>query len=274
MQYNKKRNNLKDDFQTEKRQRLIMDITMVGFLMAMGFVASFVDAVVGGGGLISVPALMCTGLSPVTVLGTNKVAAVMGAVTSFITFIRSGKVDFGLIKYLFPCSLVGSAVGVFAVRLVPPDFLRPLVVVMLIVVSIYSVTKRDLGIQSTYHGMTRRKLILSALTAFAFGFYDGFFGPGTGSFLLFSFLLIGFDFIVASGNSRALNFASNIAAALIFSYVGEVNFSYALPMGAAMIIGAWCGAKVAIRKGAAYVRPLFLGVTIVLIGKQLWDLCK
>lgn len=251
-----------------------MDYSLVFFLMVMGFIAAFVDSVVGGGGLITVPALMCTGLSPVTVLGTNKVAAVMGAFTSFVTFIRSGKVDFSLIKYLFPCSLFGSAVGVFTVRLIPPDFLRPLVIVMLIAVSVYSIFKKELGKDYTYSGMTARKLLLSALTAFAFGFYDGFFGPGTGSFLMFSFIMIGFDFVIAAGNSRALNFASNIAAAVLFSYIGAVNFAYALPMGAAMIVGAWCGARVAIRKGAAYVRPLFVGVTIILIGKQLWDLLR
>lgn len=247
---------------------------MVSLFMVIGFIAAFVDTVVGGGGLITVPALMCTGLPPVTVLGTNKVAAVMGAFTSFVAFIRSGKVDFGLIKYLFPCSLIGAVVGVFTVRLVPPDFLRPLVVVMLIMVSFYSLTKRDFGIHSVYHGITRRRLFLSAIASFVFGFYDGFFGPGTGSFLLFSFLLIGYDFVVASGNSRALNFASNVAAAVIFIKIGEVNYSYALPMGIAMIAGAWCGAKVAISKGVKYVRFLFFMVTGVLIIKQLWELFK
>ena len=252
----------------------LLDIHTLAFLIFFGFMAAFVDSVVGGGGLISVPALMWTGLPPVTVLGTNKVAAVMGALTSFVTFLRSGKVDGWLIRRLFPFSLVGSAIGVVAVRLVPSEILRPLVVVMLLFVLIYSIVKKEWGRDATYAGMSRRLLVLSVLTAFGFGFYDGFFGPGTGSFLLFAFLVIGFDFIGAAANARALNFASNIAAAILFSYLGEVNFSYAIPMGISMIVGAWCGARVALAKGVGYVRPLFIIMTAVLIGKQILELLK
>ena len=104
----------------------LLDIQTLGFLVFFGFMASFIDSVVGGGGLISIPALMWTGLPPVTVLGTNKAAAVMGALTSFVAFVKSGKVDMWLIKRLFPLSLIGSGLGVLAVRLVPPDILRPL----------------------------------------------------------------------------------------------------------------------------------------------------
>lgn len=250
------------------------DISTLLFLMGMGFTASFIDAVVGGGGLVSIPTLLWTGLPPLLALGTNKMASVMGAFTSFITFMRSGKVDLGLIKYLFPLSLLGSGAGVLTVRQIPPDFLRPLVLVLLIAVAIYSVFKKNWGTESTYAGMTRRMLLLSGMTAFVFGFYDGFFGPGTGSFLLFAFLLVGFDFLGAAANARALNFASNIAAAILFSYFGAVNFFYAIPMGISMIIGAFCGARMALSKGAAYVRPLFILVTTILIGKQVWDLFK
>lgn len=252
----------------------LLDIHTLAFLIFFGFMAAFVDSVVGGGGLISVPALMWTGLPPVTVLGTNKVAAVMGALTSFVTFLRSGKVDGWLIRRLFPFSLVGSAIGVVAVRLVPSEILRPLVVVMLTFVLIYSIVKKEWGRDATYAGMSRRLFALSVLTAFGFGFYDGFFGPGTGSFLLFAFLMIGFDFVGAAANARALNFASNIAAAILFSYLGEVNFSYAIPMGISMIVGAWCGARVALAKGVGYVRPLFIIMTAVLIGKQILELLK
>ncbi|BEU88949.1 TSUP family transporter [Selenomonas sp. TAMA-11512] len=249
-----------------------MGMEMLIFICVMGFFASFIDAVVGGGGLISIPALMMTGMPLLHVLGTNKAAAVMGACTSFISFIRSGKVDLKLIRLLFPFTLVGSVVGVLVVRQVPPDFLRPLVVVMLLLVLLYSVFRRDWGRVSKYHGMTRRMLFLSAAVAFTFGFYDGFFGPGTGSFLLFAFLIVGFDFLGAAANARALNFASNLAAVLLFAYFGLIDFTYAIPMGISMIAGAWCGTRLAIKKGASYVRPLFIIVTAVLIGKQLFDL--
>lgn len=252
----------------------LLDVNNLGFLVFSGFMAAFIDSVVGGGGLISIPALMWTGLPPLTVLGTNKVAAVMGAFTSFVTFVRSGKVDGWLIRRLFPISLLGSAIGVLTVRQIPSEFLRPLVVIMLILVLIYSVRRKNWGTDSTYSGMSMHLLMLSGLVAFAFGFYDGFFGPGTGSFLLFAFLMVGFDFLGAAANARALNFASNIAAAVLFSYFGLVDMAHAIPMGLAMIVGAWCGAHVALSKGAGYVRPLFIIMTTVLIGKQLLELLR
>ena len=252
----------------------LLDINTLAFLVFFGFMAAFIDSVVGGGGLISIPALMWTGLPPLTVLGTNKVAAVMGAFTSFVTFVRSGKVDGWLIRRLFPISLIGSGGGVVTVRLIPSEFLRPLVVVMLVLVLIYSICKKDWGKESTYQGMSAKLLALSCLVAFTFGFYDGFFGPGTGSFLLFAFLMVGFDFLGAAANARALNFASNISAAVLFSYFGIVDFAHAIPMGLAMLVGAWCGAHVALSKGAGYVRPLFIVMTTVLNGKQLIELFK
>ncbi len=248
------------------------DLGTTVFLAVMGFVAAFIDSVVGGGGLISIPALMWTGLPVITVLATNKAAATMGALAGFVTFIRSGKMDVKLIRVLFPLAFFGSVAGVLVVRSISPDFLRPLIVVMLIAVAVYSAVRKDWGSVSTYHGMTPRMMFMSIAVAFAFGFYDGFFGPGTGSFLLFAFLLMGFDFVGSAANARALNFASNIAALLAFTVLGLPNFYYALPMGLAMIVGAFCGARMALSKGASYVRPLFIGVTTVLIGKQLWDM--
>jgi uncharacterized membrane protein YfcA len=196
----------------------------------------------------------------------------MGALASFVTFVRSGLVNGWLIRRLFPLSLIGSALGVIVVRQISPDILRPLVIVMLCIVLLYSIFKRDWGRENHFPGVTRRILLLSMGIAFAFGFYDGFFGPGTGSFLLFSFLLLGYDFLGAAANARALNFASNIAGVTTFLLFGLVDFSYALPMGISMILGAWCGAHMALRKGTGYVRPLFILMTTVLIGKQLLDL--
>lgn len=244
------------------------------FLFGAGFLAAFIDSVVGGGGLIALPAVMLTGVAPVVALGTNKMASVMGSCTSTLSFMRSGKVDFGIVKYLFLLSFFGSALGVYTVRLIPPDFLKPLVIFMLIAVTIYSVLRKNWGEKSTYAGLTRRRMALAAIVAFLMGFYDGFFGPGTGSFMMFAFLCIGFDFIGAAANARALNFGSNIAAAAAFAYLGLVNYAYAIPMGCGMIAGALLGTRVAISKGAGYVRPLFLAMTTILIGKQLYDMLR
>ena len=247
-----------------------MEFDMLGFLLIMGFIAAFIDAAVGGGGLISIPALMCTGLPPITVLGTNKLAAVMGALSSFIAFIRSGKMDISLVKKLFPISLIGSFLGVLLVQQVSPEFLRPFIIVMLIVV--YSLLKKEWDRDTKPQKIVGTKLYLCFLLALVMGVYDGFFGPGTGSFLLFGFLMIGFDFLGATANTKALNFASNIAATLLFCCQGIVDYSYGIPMGISMIIGAHCGAKFAISKGVTYVRPLFIIVTALLIGKQILTL--
>ena len=249
-----------------------LDFTVMAAMTVMGFIAAFIDSVVGGGGLISVPTLMWAGLPMLNVLGTNKFASTMGAFAGFLTYLRSGTIDKKIMRVMFPLSFIGSVAGVFVVRQIPPDFLRPLVVVMLIVIAIYSVAKKNWG--SDKKSVRVSHYLLGLIMIFALGFYDGFFGPGTGSFMLFLYLVMGYGFLGAAANARAANFASNLAAVIIFTGFGLVNFSYAIPMGCGMILGAACGAKMAITKGAAYVRPLFIGMTVILIGKQIIELFK
>jgi uncharacterized membrane protein YfcA len=117
-----------------------------------------------------------------------------------------------------------------------------------------------------------RTAIFAVLFAFAIGYYDGFFGPGTGSFLIFCMLLIGFDFVSAAGNAKVLNFGSNLASFITFAVLDSVNFTYGIPMGIAMVAGALLGSKMAIRKGTSFVKPLFIIITTLLIGKLLWEL--
>lgn len=249
-----------------------MEMDIIAFLMFFGFIAAFIDAAAGGGGLISLPALLWVGIPPVNALATNKMAAVMGAAASFLTFIRSGKMDVALIKKLFPLSLIGSFAGVLVVREISPEFLRPFIVVMLILVFLYTLFKKEWGRTAKGKAITGRELFLSGVVALVIGFYDGFFGPGTGTFLLFAFIMIGFDFLGATANTKALNFASNLSAMILFWYLDLVVFEYAIPMGVAMIIGAYAGSRVAITKGVSYVRPMFIVVTGVLIGKQIISL--
>ncbi|MGE8205567.1 TSUP family transporter [Heyndrickxia sp. NPDC080065] len=244
------------------------------FLIATGFLASFIDAVVGGGGLISIPALLFVGLPPSTAIATNKLASSMGSLTSTISFIRSGKVNFRLVSKLFPITLIGALFGAYIVKHVSSEILKPLVLTLLITVAIYTILKKEWGKDSKYRGMTKTKAVLFALVIFLIGFYDGFFGAGTGAFLLFSFLMIGFDFVQSAGNAKVLNFASNLAALFMFLYLGIVNFSYGIPMGIAMILGAIIGSNFAIKKGVSYVRVLFILVTLFLIGKNIFDYIK
>jgi len=137
---------------------------------------------------------------------------------------------------------------------------------------VYSLIKKNWGRQSTYKGFIPKTAVFAVIFAFAIGYYDGFFGPGTGSFLIFCMLLIGFDYVSAAGNAKVLNFGSNIASLLTFALLDSVNFSYGIPMGIAMVAGALIGSKLAIRKGTSFVKPLFIIITTLLIGKLLWDL--
>jgi uncharacterized membrane protein YfcA len=247
-------------------------LEMIYFLIGAGFVAAFIDSVVGGGGLIAVPALLFAGLPPSMALGTNKLAGTMSALTSTLSFMKSGKIDFRLVRWLFPLSFVGAIGGTYLVKQIPSAFLGPLVAILLVVVTIYTLLKKNWGVRSTFTGLQGLKVAGVAIGAIVIGFYDGFFGPGTGSFLIFMFLMIGLDFVGASANSKVLNLASNLASLITFFLLSSVNIYYGLPMGIAMIAGALVGSQVAIRKGAAYVKPLFIIVTALLIGKQLWNL--
>ncbi|WP_019244246.1 MULTISPECIES: sulfite exporter TauE/SafE family protein [Bacillus] len=248
-----------------------LNVYTILILVLFGFLAAFIDSVVGGGGLISIPALLFTGLPPATAIATNKLASTMGSLTSTITFVKSGKVNFRLVSKLFPIVFVGSILGAWMVRYVPNEILKPLIIVLLIVVAIYTIFKKDWGSTSTYQKLSLIKVSIFAIVMFIIGFYDGFFGAGTGSFILFAFLLIGFDFIQSAGNAKFLNFGSNIAALILFIIIGEVNFYYGIPMGISMIIGAIVGSHFAIKKGAKYVRFLFILVTLFLISKIALD---
>ncbi|MFD2614296.1 sulfite exporter TauE/SafE family protein [Paenibacillus gansuensis] len=249
-----------------------MEWDLLLFLMAAGFLAAFIDSVVGGGGLVSLPALMLAGLPPTVALGTNKLASSMSSLTSSLSFFYSGKINVKLVRWLFPLSLIGSAAGSYLVTLLPSEFLRPLVVGLLIVITVYTLFRKKKADEAKEVYITKRVLILTAAFALALGFYDGFFGPGTGAFLIFGFVLAGFDFVKAAGNAKVLNFGSNVASFATFAFLGHINYAYGIPMGFAMIVGALAGSQLAIRKGSAYVKPLFLTVTVLMIGKQLYDL--
>ncbi|QYR20914.1 TSUP family transporter [Paenibacillus sp. sptzw28] len=251
-----------------------ISLEMLLLVIAGGFLAAFVDSVVGGGGLISVPLLMAVGLPPAAALGTNKLAGTMSSLTSTVSFIRSGNVDLKAVRGLFFLSLAGAVCGTLVLGSIPSGFLRPLVVVMLIAITIYTIFRKNWGTYSTFRSYTAKSAWIMGVAAYGLGFYDGFFGPGTGSFLIFVFLMLGFDFVKAAGNAKVLNFGSNIASLATFMILGSINYSIGIPMGLAMIGGSLLGSHVAIRRGSAYVRPLFITVCVLVIGKQAWDLLR
>ena len=248
-----------------------LDPSLLVILIVFGFLAAFIDSVVGGGGLIALPVLLFTGLSPAAAVATNKLAGTIGSLTSTIMFYRSGKLDIKSVYKLFPLTFIGSMIGAWTVDLMNPEILKPLMLVMLAAVAIYTIFKKDWGSIATNKKLSKRHLTIFMTLIFAIGFYDGFIGPGTGSFLIFAFLMVGFDFLKAAGNSKFINFGSNISALLMFMFLGHVNYAYGITMGIAQLVGAICGSKFAIARGSGYVRALFIVVTFLLLAKNTYD---
>ncbi|HWQ29630.1 MAG TPA: TSUP family transporter [Negativicutes bacterium] len=241
-------------------------------LCIAGFVGAAVDAIAGGGGLITLPAILAAGVPPHFALGTNKFASSFGAITSAYTFTREGKVYIPLMKYAVPCTLVGSAIGVLTALKLDQGFLRIVILVLIFATAIYTVAKKDFGSEDRFVGLTRKNIVQGCIFAFSLGFYDGFFGPGTGSFLIFLFISIfGFDFTIAAGDSKVLNFVSNFTSLVMFAINGKIYYMLGIPVGLAMIIGARVGSKVAIKNGAKVIKPIFVTIALVLTVKLLVD---
>jgi len=247
------------------------DISIVVIIILLGFLAAFIDAVVGGGGLISIPALLAVGMPPPMALGTNKLASAFGSMTSAFRFLRSGNVDLKIVGKLFPIVFLMAIGGASIATFLPSELLKPVVIVILTIVMFYTLMKKDWGSVRTFTTLTAGKAILFAALMSLIGFYDGFLGGGTGSFMLFVLLMFGFDFLGAAGNAKVLNFASNLGALILFMFLDQVDYFYGLIMAASMICGSYIGALFAIKKGVGYVKALFIIVTAVLILKNAYD---
>ena len=237
--------------------------------------AGFVDSIVGGGGLIQLPALFAAfpSTAPATLFGTNKLASIVGTTSAAVQYARRVAVPWKLALPGALAAMVGAWFGARAVSYLDPAVIRPLVLGLLIAVAIYTFAKKDFGTQA---GLTRyetRHVAWVVVIALTIGFYDGFFGPGTGSF--FIFLLARFlqmDFLNASVTAKILNVATNLAAIAYFSLNVTVLWSVGLLMALCNLSGAVIGSRMAIRHGAQFVRKMFLGVVSVLILKMSYDL--
>ncbi len=238
------------------------------FLAFAGFLSQFIDAIAGGGGLISLPALLMVGVPTTIALGTNKLSAAFGTVTSAYNYASKGYCDFKLISILVPFSLIGAILGTMSVLRIDSSFLGPIIVILIGVISIYTVFKKEVGADYNFKGLNAKTITLGALLAFSLGFYDGFFGPGTGSFLIFGLIKIfGFDFIRASSNAKFLNLASNMAALATFLFAGSVDLKLGLYFGFFMVIGSYTGSKLAMKVGSKLIKPIFIIVSILTMVK-------
>jgi uncharacterized membrane protein YfcA len=231
--------------------------------------AGMVDAIAGGGGLITVPALLAAGASPHLALGTNKAQSVWGSSSAMIAFWRAGRVDRKQAAFTFPLGLLGSLAGVALVTSIDKAALRPIIIAMLIGAAVLLVVRKPGREQDAQN--PRRWA--AAVLALSIGAYDGFFGPGTGTFLIVGFVaLCGRSLVRASADAKVVNFASNLAAVVVFADKGYVLWDVALPMAAGQLVGALIGAQFAMRGGERIVRGVVLAVSGALIIKLVFDL--
>jgi uncharacterized membrane protein YfcA len=249
-----------------------MSFEPVLILSGFAFLAGLMDAIAGGGGLILVPALFAVfpNAPPSLLLGTNKLSSIAGTFVATVRYSWSVPIDWKRILPAAACAGIGAVAGAQVVVLLDPAILRPVIVVLLLLVAGYTLLRPGLGLG--HEGAHARPAwLLPALAALA-GFYDGFFGPGAGSFMIFGLVRwFGYDFLRAAAAAKVLNFSTNLGAVILFATTGNIMYLVALPLAACSIAGALIGSHLAIRKGAPLIRAAFLLVVVALIAKVAWD---
>jgi len=250
-----------------------MDINW--FLLApAAFFAGMVDAVVGGGGLIQIPVLLSqfSQTAIPTLFGTNKVSSIAGTGASLWRYARAVPIPWAVVLPATLAALVGAWLGAAVVAWLPREAMRPLVLVLMLAVAIYTFRRKDFG-HSASRELVPADRWRGALLGLTIGFYDGFFGPGTGSFLIFGFVrLFGMDFLKASASAKVINAATNLSAIAFFASHGPILWTVGLIMAACNLAGAQVGTWLALKRGAGFVRQAFLVVVAVLIVKLAWDM--
>jgi hypothetical protein len=239
-------------------------------LFGAGFVAGFVDSIAGGGGLITLPVLLSCGLPPKEALGTNKLQATFGSASAAGHYALARAVSLTECRRGFIYTLVGAAAGALTVEHVDPAFLRKAIPVLLIAVAAYVLLKPSLGEQDASPRLSRAWFELSF--GLGLGFYDGFFGPGTGTFWAMSCVLfLGHNLTRATAYSKVMNFASNLSSLLLFLVGGHVRFAIGTTMGLGQLLGARIGSRMVLSRGTRFIRPVLLGAVLLLTLKLFYD---
>ncbi len=245
----------------------------VALLLLAAVLAGFIDAVVGGGGLVQLPALLLVpGIAPVQALATNKLGSICGTITSSITYYRRVRPDLRTALPMAALACGGAAGGALCASLLPAAVFRPVIVVALLAVAVYTITRPSLGEETALRFSGHRHLAAAGGAGLGIGFYDGILGPGTGSFLVFALVgLMGYAFLEASAKAKIVNFATNLGALLVFVPQGAVLWGLGLAMGVANLLGGYLGARTAIARGSRFVRVFFLVVVGALVLRLGWQ---
>jgi uncharacterized membrane protein YfcA len=247
--------------------------TTVVLLVLAAFGAGWVDAVVGGGGLIQLPALLLVpGMPTVQALATNKLSSAMGTATSATTYYRRVHPHLGTALPTAAVAALGSAGGALLASAVPDGVLEPVILVALVVVALYTLLRPAVGGATQLRFSGHRHTVIAMLVGAVIGFYDGIAGPGTGAFLVFALVgLLGYAFLEASATAKIINLATNVGALVVFTIDGSVLWTLGLVMGVANLAGGYLGARTAVSAGSRFVRIVFLAVVGVLIVRLGWQ---
>jgi uncharacterized membrane protein YfcA len=243
-------------------------------ILVAAFGAGIVDSMVGGGGLVQVPALFTVypAVPPAVLLGTNKLASIFGTSSAVLRFARRVQIPWRTLLPLVPVVFLGGLAGALAATLVPPAVFRPLVPIMLAVVLVYVVARKNLGAAHAPLMLTRGTTLIAATLLLVVGFYDGFFGPGTGSFMMLLLIrFYRFDFIHSAASARVLNVAANAGGLVYFASQVKLLWLVGGLMAVANVSGALLGSSLALKHGSGFVRRVFIAVVTVLIARTAWD---
>lgn len=247
----------------------------IALLVLAAFAAGWIDAVVGGGGLIQLPALLLVPqVAPVQALATNKLASIAGTATSSLTYYRRVKPDLRTALPMAGLALAGSFGGAAVATVLPTEVFKPIIVVALAAVAVFVAVRPKLGAATSLRFTGRRHLVVACALGIVIGFYDGMLGPGTGAFLVIALVsVVGYDFIASSAKAKIVNFATNLGALALFIPTGAVVWGLGLCLAAANVAGSYLGSRTAIAKGTGFVRVVFLvvaGALIVKLGHDVW----
>ena len=242
---------------------------LLPLLFCAGFVAGLVDSIAGGGGLITVPVLMGIGLPPQVALGTNKLQASFGSGSAMLHFVRAGSVKLSDCWSGILWTATGAALGVWMLQLLDATILKQLIPWLLAAIAVYTLCSPRLGAEDSHAQLKPGPFYL--LFGLAIGFYDGFFGPGTGSFWTMALMmLLGCSMMRATATTKVMNFTSNFVALIFFLSVGQVRFVEGLVMGVGQFLGARVGSRLVIKRGTSLIRPVFITVVLALVGRLIY----
>ena len=246
-------------------------------LSVLSFTAGYIDAVVGGGGLIQIPALLVTmPNTPLpTLFGTNKIAALSGTSIAAVQYAKRIRFNFKLLIAISIASFIASYSGAKIVSIINPATLKPIILIILIAIAVYTFLKKDLGKFQKKQLPLQRQILFGIIIGLIVGFYDGFFGPGTGSFFVLAFVLIlGFEFVQASAYAKIVNCMTNISALVVFIRQGDYILEIAILMAIFNISGSLIGSRMALKKGNGFIRVFFLIIVSIMIVRYGWDVFK